>query len=232
MPAVLPVVLHNGTTAWRAARDMTPLIEAVGPRLAAYQPAQRFLVLDLRHARKHDLPPGILLRALAGLEQSRTPDDLLRVVQALLGWLRDPRTAELRRAFADWVRQMAERLAPDVAALPVLKTLEDARMTSVERVGEWPAQWLREGREEGRVEGRVEGREEGRQEGRAQGLAHERALLCRMAATRFGADTAERLGAPLAPAADPDHLADIGDSPVRCNSADEFLAQADSSRTT
>ena len=42
LPAVLPVVLYNGTNAWQAARDMTPLIEAVGPALAAYQPAQRY----------------------------------------------------------------------------------------------------------------------------------------------------------------------------------------------
>ena len=174
---------------------MTPLIETVGPRLAAYQPAQRYLVLDLRHVEEHHLPPGNLLRALAGLEQSRTPADLLRVVQALLGWLRGPRTAELRRAFADWVRQMAARLAPAGEALPALRTLEDAKMTLVERVGEWPAQWLREGRE--------------------QGLKHERALLCRQAATRFGPGTAERLGALLASVTDPDYLADVGDAPKR-----------------
>ena len=195
---------------------MTPLIDNVGPRLAAYQPAQRHLVLDLRHVAQHDLPAGNLLRAVAGLEQSRAPVDLLRVVQELLGWLRGPHTVELRRAFVDWVRQMAERLAPAGATLPVLRTLEDAKMTLVERVGEWPDQWLREGREQGRVEGRVEGRQ--------QGLEHERVLLCRMAATRFGPDTGERLRALLASVADPGYLADVGDSLVRCNSAEEFLA--------
>ena len=193
---------------------------------------------------QHDLPSGNLLRAVAGLEQSRAPVDLLRVVQELLGWLRGPHTVELRRAFVDWVRQMAERLAPADAALPVLRTLEDAKMTLVERVGEWPDQWLREGREQGRVEGleegrvkghvegleegrvkgHVEGLEEGRVEGREQGLEHERVLLCRMAATRFGPDTGVRLGALLASVADPGYLADVGDSLVRCNSADEFLA--------
>ena len=198
---------------------MTPLIKAVGPALAAYQPAQRYLVLDLRHVEEHHLPSGNLLRALAGLEQSRTPADLLRVVQALLGWLRGPRTAELRRAFADWVRQMAARLAPAGEALPVLRTLEDAKMTLVERVGEWPAQWLREGREVGR------------QEGREQGLKHERATLCHMAATRFGPGTAERLGALLASVTDPDYLTDVGDALVRCNSAEEFLAKVSPSAT-
>ena len=181
-------------------------------------------MLDLRHVAQHDLPSGNLLRAVAGLEQSRAPVALLRVVQELLGWLRGPRTVELRRAFVDSVRQMVERLAPVGATLPVLRTLEDAKMTLVERVGEWPDQWLREGREQGLEEGRVEGLEEGRVEGRQQGLEHGRVLLCRMAATRFGPDTGERLRALLASVADPGYLADVGDSLVRCNSAEEFLA--------
>ena len=80
-------------------------------------PAQRYLVLDLCHMAEHDLPPRNLLRAVVGLEQSRAPLDLLRVVQALLDWQPNPRTVELQRAFTDWVRQMAQRLAPAGAAM-------------------------------------------------------------------------------------------------------------------
>ena len=47
-------------------------------------------------------------------------------------------------------------------------------MTLEERLAEWPKQRLRQGREQG-----VE-----------QGLAHERALLRRQVASRFGAETA------------------------------------------
>ena len=68
---------------------------------------------------------------------------------------------ELRRAFTDWVRRIAERLMPGGGHLAAEMTLEDVRMTLVERVSEWPKQWIREGREQGRAE--------------------ERALLCRQA---------------------------------------------------
>ena len=68
-------------------------------------------------------------------------------------------------------------------------------MTLVERVAEWPKQWLREGHEQGVREGREQGIE--------QGLAHERVLLRRMAASRFGAETAEHLSGVLAGIADP-----------------------------
>ena len=210
LPTVLPVVLYNGAEPWTAARDIGELIVPAGGWLAPYQPTQRYYLLDVQRAVADDLPRDNLLRAVAGLEQSRSPADLLQAVAALQGWLRDPRGAELQRAFADWVRQMAERLAPG-AALPPVRTLEDARMTLVERVGEWPKQWLREGREKGLE----------------QGVEQQRALLCRMAARRFGAATSARLAEVLAPVADPERLAAVGDRLVSCATGAEFLARVE-----
>ena len=78
-------------------------------------------------------------------------------------------------------------------------------MTLVERVAEWPKQWLREGLK--------------------QGLAHERALLRRQAASRFGEDTAARLSETLAQVTDPERLADVGEWLVRCDTGPELLAR-------
>lgn len=83
-------------------------------------------------------------------------------------------------------------------------------MNLEERIAQWPKEWI----------------EEGRELGLKQGLEHERALLCRMAASRFGADTSERLAAALAGVADQERLADIGDSLVRCDTGEEFLSRA------
>ena len=98
-------------------------------------------------------------------------------------------------------------------------------MSLLERVAEWPKQWLREGREQGRAQGFAEGREQGHTQGFAQGVNQQRALLCRQAAARFDADTAARLADLLAPIADPERLAEIGDWLVRCDTAAEFLAR-------
>ena len=123
----------------------------------------------------------------------------------------------------DWLRQMAERMAPTGAIVPAIRTLEEASMTLVERVAEWPKQWLREGREQGRAQGVAEGREQGR----AQGVDQQRALLCRQAAARFDTETAARLADLLAPIADPERLAEVGDWLVRCDTAATFLARFD-----
>ena len=106
---------------------------------------------------------------------------------------------------------MAEGFEPGDASLPAVRTLEEVRMTLVERVAEWPKQWFREGHEQGLE----------------QGLAHERALLRRLAASRFGAETAERLSGVLAGIADPEGLAEVGERLVRCGTGSEFLARVD-----
>jgi len=211
LPAVLPVVLYNGTEPWTAAPEMRSLITPVGPWLAPYQPAQRYYLLDLQRVPADDLPYRNLLRAVARLEQSRSPEDVVRAVRALQRWLPNPGAVELRRAFVDWVRQIAGALALPGATLPAVRTLEEASMTLVERVAEWPKQWLREARERGVAEGR------------AQGVDQQRALLCRLAAARFDAGTSARLADLLAPIAEPERLAEVGDRLVRCDTATEFL---------
>ena len=205
-------MLYNGERRWKAPVDVGELIAPVGSALAPYQPSQRYLVLDERHVARDDLSEDNLMAAVVGLEQSRSPADLARVAEVLWERLRDPRHDELGRAFVGWMRCLAERFAPgeEEDPFPVGATLEDVRMTLEERVAQWPKQWFQEGREEGREEG----------------LAHERALLRRMATSRFGAGTAERLSETLARIADPDRLADIGEWLVRCDTGEEFLARA------
>ena len=156
-----------------------------------------------------DLTSDNLMAAVVRLEKSRTPADLLRAVDTLRTRLAGPGDSELRRAFADWVRQATERLTPRGEALLPVRTLEEVKMTLVERVAEWPKQWVREGIEQGLE----------------QGLAHERALLRRQAASRFGEDTAARLAEALAQVTDPERLADVGEWLVRCDTGAELLAR-------
>ena len=213
LPAVLPVVLYNGARPWRAAREMRELIAAVGPELARYQPAQRYHVVDERHLEEDDLPSGNLMTAVVQLERSGSAADLARVVGALQATLSNPRETALRRVFLDWVQQTAARVAPPGEGLPPVRTLEELKMTLVERAAEWPKQWLREGIEQGVKQG-IE-----------QGLAHERALLRRQAALRFGAETAARVSRAVERIGDPEGLAAAGDWIVRADTGDELVAR-------
>ena len=223
LPAVLPIVLYNGTPRWRAPQEMGELIAQVEEELAPYQPAQRYLVIEERHVAADEVPSDNLMGAVIGLEQSRTAADLIQVANALPERLERSENVELRRVFIDWLTTSMEQVKPAGEELPAMNSLEEVRMTLQERLKEWPEQWMREGREQG-IE---QGIEQGLEQGLERGLKHERALLCRMAALRFGAETRERLAALLATIADPDQLADIGDRLVQCRAADEFLTQVD-----
>ena len=90
-------------------------------------------------------------------------------------------------------------------------------MTLEERVAEWPKPYIRQGREEGIGLGRAEGLR--------AGLAHERQLLRRQAAARFGAATADRLASALAAEMDPDRLVVVGEAIVRCATGDQLLRE-------
>ena len=224
LPPVLPVVLYNGEAAWDAAEEMVDMIQSTNGELAPYQPSQRYFVLDERHVEGDDLPEGNLMTAVVRLEKLRSPEDLLAVVDDLREWLSGPHDDALRRAFTDWVPRLTKRLAPaEAEALSGVWTLEEMKMTLEERVAEWPRQWLEEGREQGIREGLLQGLERGRQEG----LEHERFLLRRMAASRFGAGTAERLSVVLARITEPERLAEVGEWLVRCDSGAELLARVD-----
>ena len=66
-----------------------------------------------------------------------------------------------------------------------------------------------------------------REQGLSQGVDQQRALLCRLAAARFDADAGARLADLLAPIADPERLAEVGDWLVRCETAAAFFARFD-----
>ena len=83
------------------------------------------------------------------------------------------------------------------AGLPVAQALEGGAMPA-ESVKEWTEQWFREGREQGLEQDLDQGPEGGR--------AEERALLYRLAARKFDAETAARLAGLLDRLTDPERL--------------------------
>ena len=116
----------------------------------------------------------------------------------------------MTRVFASYVTQavrLPERLPGQV--LGPLEQLKETYTMLEEAVQGWI--------EEGRVQGIEQGIEQGR--------TRERALLCRLAARKFGDDTSERLTAALAGVTDPDRLEQVGDWIIECATAAELLAR-------
>ena len=218
LPPVLPIVLYNGPNEWSAPVEAGDLIAPVKESLARYQPSQRYFLLDEGRLKEDDLSGRNLVSALVKLENSGTAEALWEAMEALSGWLRKSGDEELRRAFSEWLRQVVSRRFGEGAPLAA-DALEGGGAMLAERVQEWIEQWLREGREQGLEQGREQGVELGLERGRAE----ERALLCRQASQKFGAETGERLSGQLARLTDPERLAEVGGWIIECRTGADLL---------
>jgi hypothetical protein len=176
LPPVLPVVAYNGNPACSAALDAADLIVDVPGLLEAYRPRLRYFLLDEGRIPEEDLAGRNVFAALVRLEQSREPEDVRRVVEALLVRLAGPEHAGLRRAFAVWIRQVLLPSRLPGVAIPEVADLKEVKSMLAERVVEWTQEWKRQGH--------------------AEALEKIRATLVRHLEQRFGplpAGTRERL---------------------------------------
>jgi predicted transposase/invertase (TIGR01784 family) len=179
LPPVLPLVLYNGNALWGAAREVSELIDEIPGGLERYRPQLRYCLLDEMRMADSELEPlRNVAAALFRLEKSRGPEDIQRVVTALLEWLRGPEMAELRRSFALYLRKSLLPARMPGIEIPEVTELEEVKSMLAERVTEWTQQWKQEGLEEGL--------QKGRQEAREDALEQARGVLLQDLERRFG----------------------------------------------
>ncbi|MFZ4625017.1 MAG: Rpn family recombination-promoting nuclease/putative transposase [Rhodoferax sp.] len=154
LPPVLPIVLYNGKPRWRAALNISQLIEAPPGRLRDYTPQLKYLLLD-EGAIDETSPLALrnLVAALFGMEKSRGADNADRIVGLLANWLDQPEQASLRRAFVVWIKRvfLPGRL-PGVDLTKLVDLMEIKTMLA-ESVVEWTEQWKQQGLQQGLQQG-------------------------------------------------------------------------------
>ena len=232
LPPVIPFVVYNGKGRWTAPVDVSELVAPVAGDLARLQPSNRYALLDMQRAEAGDVPEDNVVGLQVALEQA-TLEEKLPILPHVEAALAGPGHAELRRAFAAWLRWSCEvdygvfqgggRELSDE-----LDRLEQAG--EVLKMGSLAAErWQERNRKnEARIAARAmeRGMAQGHAEGRAEGLDFERRLLGSLASRRFGADTGERLSALLTGVSEPGHLASVGEAIVDCGTGAELLAEA------
>jgi hypothetical protein len=150
LPPVLPLVLYNGYAPWGAALDVAELIEEVPGGLERYRPQLRYCLVDEGRIAEAELEPlQNVAAALFRLEKSRGPEEIERVLAALIEWLHVPEMAELRRAFVIWLRQVLLPGRVPGAEIPQMAELEEVKAMLAERFKEWTREWEQKGIEKG-----------------------------------------------------------------------------------
>ena len=210
LPAVLPIVLYNGEPRWTAAVEVAELQETVPLELKAYQPQQRYLLLDEGAFSEAELAPlQNLVAAVFRLENSRSPQAVLVVISALIEWLQQPEQISLRRAFTVWIKRVVLAEADTAELSEHIIELEEVRTMLAQRVQQWKREW----------------RESGFAEGLERGLAAERQMLVRQTRIRFGGVIAEQLSQLLNHIHDAEQLAQIGEWLMASETGDRLLVQ-------
>lgn len=177
-----------------------------------------YAVLDVRSWAEDDgtLPPDNRVSTLIGLEGGRDEETLARRLASAFKRHGGADEAGLREGFYFRVEDQLRRHGG--AGLPPLADLEHALaerrggdMTTVlgANIKAWRSKW----------------EDRGRMEGMEQGRADERALLCRLAARRFGTETGQRLSGLLEGFGAAEELTMVGDWILDCETGADLLGR-------
>ena len=220
LPPVIPLVLYNGASPWTAPVDVSKLVAPAAPALARMQPKNRYVMLDIHRAELGDVPEDNAVGLQVALERA-TPEEALAILHRLGAVLAGPEHAELRQAFAQWLRWSWDKNYDSEAGADDEVRGELDRLVAageIEAMGSLAAErWKeRQRQKEAQIRARAI----------AEGLENERRLLGSQATRRFGADTGERLSVLLASVSEPERLAAVGNAIIDCGTGPELLAAA------
>ena len=144
LPPILPVVLYNGEEPWTAPLSLSKLFQDLeGFTLPEFE----YIVLDVNDYKPEELRPvdtvtsGVFL-----LERSKDVQELQHVIDELEAVVEDP---TLARDIASLVSDLAIKLNLSTEELPRFETLEEVRMSLLQRADKWTQQWMDEGIEKG-----------------------------------------------------------------------------------
>ena len=222
---VLCVLLHNGRTSWKVPSSTAELVNAppvfgratVPAGLAAFHPWGYWPVDFVAHrARPH--VPGSIVSMMIGIEFAEARPDF---VAPLWETARNLGDEQLRDTVARWLKRLNESYNLDLPGMEELLKMQDVTVLT-SRLDETIEGWHRDAVAKGDAGGYARGRAEGIARERAEGIARERALLRRLAAQRFGGETAERVDALLEGVADWDLLGSVGEWIVDAQSGDQL----------
>ena len=188
LPPVLPLVIYNGSQRWKAAQDISELIEKVPGGLEKYRPHLRYLLIDEGTYDEAQLTPLMknLVAAIIRLENTRTHDNekevavaIQKVLVLLMDLLTGPEFDPLRRDIVTWLLRVL--LPKNVPKTPIPEVVELQEMNTM--LYETIQNWYKEAEVRGEKRGEKRGEARGEKRGEARGKAE---LIINLLETKFG----------------------------------------------
>lgn len=177
LPPVLPIVLYNGESRWRAPTSLAALLPKVPAFLAPLQPQMEYVLIDegAYPASALSALPKNLVAAIFKLEQPQHPAEVQRILAEVLEATKGPEYVQVRRIIALWIRAALNRNRGYPIPLPELDDLQELSVMLSQRIEEWAKAYMASGEEKGL--------EKGLEQGLLKGEAR---MLGRLLSRRFG----------------------------------------------
>ncbi len=222
MIEVESIVLHHGSGRWPAARKMSELARGGGLR--------RYRLIDRWPHGGRGLDPSAVVPLLLALSCRRGPEQLKGLGEEMNRAIGEVDDEEIHEILATAIEDVLE-----YRKLPKNPFTGGASMTRAQAVvreflDTWDTVYQAgsdDGRERGLHEGREQGLHEGLERGRHEGNAR---LLLRMAETKFGGETSQRLRTMLPRPWDDATVNALSTAVLECTSADDLLARVTPTR--
>jgi len=171
LPPVFPIVLYSGSEKWTAAVELSELLFPVTGPLAAYQPNQKYFLLEENGISDEELNRSEGIASLLMRLERVEPHEIVCVVDDILDRLRASEYDHLRKAFKAWIVLMiGSRIGMDEVNTDSLD-LQEVRAMLAEKMTQWENAYIQKGVLMGRTEGISLGRMEGISMGRAEGIS-------------------------------------------------------------
>ena len=187
LPAVLPLVVYNGTEPWTACRDLAGLVPRALRGLRAHQPALRYMLIDQAvYAASAQGPPCNVVAALFRVTHMSSVMEMSPLLDYISCWLNRQDNQALSQAVDQWLRTHLQRELDEISmtgSVKEVRAMHNRKFATFEELYEYEAI----------QKGIKQGRQEGLQQGLQQGL---QGIACRLVARGLGclpADIAARI---------------------------------------
>lgn len=210
LPPVLPIVIYNGGSTWKAKTNISGLVANTHDLLQKYQPSQEYFLLDENIFKEERIQRKRGLTALLlKLDRAKTPEAVHEVAQVLITELRRPEYASIRKTFMALLSVVTkDYLDEDV----------DTSQQNLTEAYSMLAENIRNMVTDSHVKGMELGRLEGREEGRVSGL---HMAILRLAKTRW-ANAPQELIDAIYSIMDVKPLEDVFDALLHITNCEEF----------
>ncbi len=230
LPAVVPIVIYNGSEPWRAKSSVRELIAAPDPKLHQYFEERSYELIDMSQQQQQaEAVSDNVMATLICLENAKSMEDMTSAAKGLIPLMKSAHNKELNDVFLKWLKTeyMVERNLSSLSE--IIKDIDDLEEVVV-KMERWVPLEFKQAYKEGYQEAYKEASAKHSQELQEalakhsqEKLEDKRNSVIRQSSLKFGIETKQLLTEQLDQFTTSEQLDLALDWVVMCNSLEELI---------